>query len=237
MNTVPHPDSWINYKPLPDMKGKRMGVFAHVFVNEGAQEKVKAVYKNIVDVAIEEETCIVLSACTSLVDTKHHLLYEEWTDYDEFFEVQFARTYRKGFMRWLHPIMSHPLSAEFTEILHSTGAHPHNVAQNAFSLIKSVHIASGNEDDARKMFVEYIDQVGQDSRNLHANIHQSLNNPQHFLLYEVWRDLSYLAKDDMKSERRRELNFHCNELADSELPEPAMEIFQIHYDPKKHEFP
>ncbi|XYK82192.1 MAG: putative quinol monooxygenase [Labrenzia sp.] len=237
MKAVPRPDHWFSYKPIPEMKGKSMGVFAHVVVEDGAQEKVKDIYPNIVDIAIEEKTCTVLSASTSLVDTKNHLLYEEWTDYEEFFEVQFARPYRNGFMRWLLPIMSKPLSAEFTEILHSTGPHPYNVRQNSFSLMKSIHVSSGREDDARKFFIEYINQVGQDSFNLHANIHQSLNNPQHFIIYEVWRNLSYLVEDDMKGDRRCELDRRCDELADHELPEPAMEIFQIYYDPEKYKMP
>lgn len=235
MKTVPYPDHWLAYKPLPNMKGKLLGVFAHVFVKHGAEEKIKEVYRKIVDVAIEEKTCIVLSGGQSLIDLKHNLLYEEWTDYEEFFQVQTGRTYRNGFMRWLDPIKLGPVSPEFTEIFHSTGNHPYNVAQNAFSLVQSVHVASEREDDAKKLFIQYVDSVGQDEKNLYANIHQSLNDPQHFLLYEVWTDLNHLIENELKCERRRELEASFNELKDSALPEPALEIFQIYYDPEKYD--
>ena len=234
MKVVPYPDQWLDYEPLPDMKGKCLGVFAHVFVKDGAQGRIRDVYRNIVDVAIEEKTCIVLSGGQSLVDPKHNLLYEEWTDYEEFFQVQTGRTYRHGFMRWLDPIRSGPVSPEFTEMFYSTGKHPYNVAHNAYSLVQSVHVSAGREDDARKLCTQYIDLLASDPNNLHANAHQSLNNPQHFLLYEVWPDFNHLIEADLQSGRRADLQVQINALKDDALPEPAMEVFQIYYDPEKY---
>lgn len=234
MKVIPYPDHWLSYKPRPDMQGKCLGVFAHVFVKNGAQVTIRDVYKNIADVAIEEESCIVLSSAQSLVDTKHNMLYEEWTDYDEFFEVQMSRTYRKGFHKWIDPIKTRPVSPEFTEMFYSSGRHPYNIAYNAFSFVQSIHVSSGSENRVRKLFSQYIDDVARDAGNVYANAHQSLNNPQHFLLYEVWLDFSSLVVNDLKSERRLEFAARFSELADPALPEPAMEIFQVYYDPGKY---
>lgn len=234
MKVVPCPDNWMSHKPLPEMKGKALGIFAHCFVKDGEQGTVKDKYKRIYDVAIEEETCTVLSGSLSLVDPTHHLLYEEWTDYDEFFEVQVPRTYRKGFFRWLDPIRSGPVLPEFTEMFYSSGKHPFNVAYHGYTLVQSVHIASGREADARKLFIQHIDDVGKDEKNLIANIHQSINNPQHFLLYEIWSGFSHLIENELRSERRAELETRFNALKDDALPEPAMELFQIYYDPEKY---
>ncbi len=233
MKVIPYPDHWMSYKPRPEMKGKCLGIFAHGFVKNGEQATIKDVYKNIVDVAIEEKNCTVLSGCQSLVDPTHNMLYEEWTDYDEFFEVQVARTYRHGFMRWLNPIIDGPISPEFTEMFYTSGKHPLDVAYNAYTLIQSVHIASGREEETKQLFIDYIDVVGKDEQNLVANIHQSLNNPQHFLLYEVWSDFSHVIENELKSERRVELEDRFNELKDDSLPEPALELYQIYYDPEK----
>jgi quinol monooxygenase YgiN len=234
MKVIPYPDHWMSHKPLPEMKGKSLGIFAHCFVRDGEQETLRGKYQRIYDMAIEENTCTVLSGSLSLVQPNHHLLYEEWADYDEFFEVQVARTYRKGFFRWLDPIRSGAVSPEFTEMFHSTGKHPFNVAYNAYTLVQSVHVASGCEEDARKLFIQYVDDVGKDPQNILANIHQSINNPQHFLLYEIWSDFSYLVESELNSDRRIELEARFNELKDEDLPEPAMEIFQIYYDPEKY---
>jgi quinol monooxygenase YgiN len=223
----------MSYKPLPEMKGKCLGVFAQITVRNGEQSSIKEVYKNIVDVAIEEETCTVLSGSQSLVLPNHNLLYEEWTDYDEFFEVQMARPYRMAFLRWYDPLRE-IIGPEFTEMFHSSGKHPFNVAFNAYTLVQSVHIASGREEDARQFFIQYIDDVSRDDKNLVANIHQSLNNPQHFLLYEIWSDFSYLILNELSSDRRTELEARFNAIKDDALPEPAMELFQIFYDADKY---
>ncbi len=238
MKVIPYPDQWMSIEARPEMKGKCLGAFAHWFVKSDnqadIQAKVRNAYRNIIDVALEEETCTVLSGAQSLVNPTHNLLYEEWSDYEEFFAVQAARTYRKGFSRWLDPIRSGPVSPEFTEMFYSSGKHPFNVAYNAYTLVQSVHIASGREDDARQLFIKYIDEAGRDAQNLVSCIHQSLNNPQHFLLYEIWSDFSYLVMNELKSERRAELETRFNELKDDSLPEPALELYQIYYDPDKY---
>lgn len=234
MKVIPYPDHWMSHKPIPEMKGKCLGIFAHCFVKKGAEKTIKDVYRTITDVAIEEKTCIVLSGSQSLVAPNHNLLYEEWTNYDEFFEVQIRRPYRKGFLRWLDPIREGIISPEFTEMFYSSGEHPYNLAYNAYTLVQSVHISSGCEEDARQLFIRHIDNVGQDAKNLVANIHQSINNPQHFLLYEVWSDFSILIENELKSERRNKLESQFNKLKDDKSPEPAMELFQIYYDPDKY---
>lgn len=234
MKVVPRPDNWLSYKPRPDMKGKRLGVFAHCFTRDGEQGAIKEKYQRICDVAIEEKTCIVLSGSLSLVEPTHHLLYEEWADYDEFFEVQLARTYRHGFFRWLDPIKEGIVSPEFTEMFYSSGKHPVNIAYHAYTLVQSIHIAAGHEEEARQLFIQHIDDVGREKQNSVANIHQSLNNPQHFLLYEIWSDFSHLIENELRCDRRIELETRLNALKDEALPGPAKELFQIYYDPDKY---
>lgn len=216
------------------MKGKCLGIFAQIMVRNGGQRAIQDVYRNIVDVATEEKTCIVLSGSQSLVKPNHNLLYEEWEDYDEFFEVQMKRPYRMAFLRWYDPLREGIVSPEFTEMFYSSRKHPFNVAFKAHTLVQSVHIAPGREGDARKLFIQYIDDVGQDENNLVANIHQSLNNPQHFLLYEIWSDFSYLIENELRSERRIDLEAGFNALKAAVLPGPAKELFQIFYDAGKY---
>jgi len=234
MKVVPSPDSWMSYKPRPEMKGKCLGVFAYCSTQEGKQGEIRDKYSRIYDVAIEEETCTALSASLSLVDPTHHLLYEEWVDYDEFFQVQLARTYRNGFFRWLNPIKEGIVSPEFTEMFYSSGKHPFNIAYHAYTLVQSVHVASGREEEARQLFIQHIDDVSKDEQNVLANVHQSLNNPQHFLLYEIWSDFSHLVENELGSDRRSALKTRFNALKDDVLPEPAQELFQIYYDPEKY---
>lgn len=238
MRLTPYPDNWMSYKPMPQMKGKRLGIFAHVFVQNGQQERIKEIYRSIVDVAIEEKTCLVLSGSQSLVQPNHFLLYEEWTDYDEFFEVQMARTYRNGFIKWIDPIKSAPISPEFTELFHSAGEYPFNIAYNAYTLVQSVHVKEGQQaEEARRLLSTHVDDVAKDSQNIVATAHQSINNPQHFLLYEVWSDFASLIENELRSERRDALKTRLDELKDQGSPEPSLELFQIYYDPDKYVHP
>jgi quinol monooxygenase YgiN len=237
MKVIPYPDRWMSYKPLPEMQGKCLGIFAHIIVRNGEQKAIRDVYRNIVDVATEEETCIVLSGSQSLVMPNHNLLYEEWTDYDEFFEVQMGRPYRKAFLRWYDPLREGIVSPEFTEMFYSSGKHPFNVAFNAYALVQSVHVSIGREDNARRLFMQYIDDVGRDEINLVANIHQSINNPQHFLLYEIWSDFSHLIENELSGDRRSDLEARFNALKDDAMPEPAMELLQVFYDADKYVHP
>lgn len=236
MKVIPYPDHWMSYKSMPKMKGKRLGIFAHCFAKSGARDAVKRIYGNIVDIAIEEPTCVVLSGSQSLVSPNHNLLYEEWSDYDEFFEVQVARKYRKGFLRWLDPVREGPISPEFTEMFYSAGDHPLDLAaDNAFALVQSVHIDPGREADVRQLLVQHVNDVSANNKNLHANVHQSINNPQHFLLYEIWNDFEFLVEHELKSHRRSELESLFYEIRDHALPDPATELFQIYYDPGKYQ--
>lgn len=234
MKVIPFPDRWLTYKPMPEMKGKCLGVFAQIMAKDGGQKDLREVYQTIIDVAIEEKTAITFSGSQSLVKSNHTMLYEEWKDYDEFFQVQMKRPYRMAFLRWYDPLRE-AIGPEFTEMFYSSGKHPSNIAFNAYALVQSVHIASGREADARQLFTQYIDDVGQDEQNLFANIHQSLNNRQHFLLYEIWSDFSHLIENELRSERRVELEARFNALKDNVLPEPALELFQIFYDADKYQ--
>lgn len=236
MKVISYPNEWLNYKPIDEMKGKPLGVFAHCFVKNGEQDAIKQAYKKIVDVAIEEETCLVLSASQSLVMPNHNLLYEEWTDYDEFFEVQVKRAYRNAFYKWLDPIRSGSISAEFTNIFYSSGRHPVNIAsQNAYVLVQSYQLKPTDYEKARQLLKEHIDAISQDERNIFANAHQSINNPDHFLLYEIWEDFSDLIETELHRNSRTNLHQQMNNAHHDENFKSRTELFQIYYDPDKYD--
>jgi len=236
MKVIPYPNEWLVYKPIDEMKGKRLGVFAHCFVKDGEQDAIKQAYKKIVDVAIEEETCLVLSASQSLVLPNHNLLYEEWADYDEFFEVQVNRTYRNTFYKWLDPIRSDSIYAEFTNIFCSAGKHPVNIApQNAYVLVQSLQIEPGNCEKARLHLAEHVNEISHDKKNLFANAHQSINDPNHFLLYEIWQDFSDLINTQWHRSSREALLQQIYDNQNDAQSKSRLEVFQIYYDPEKYQ--
>ena len=235
MKVMPIPSDWLDYVTRDEMKSNKLGVFAHCFVKDGEQENIKEAYKKIVDIAIEEETCSVLSASKSLVLPNHHLLYEEWLDYDEFFNVQLKRTYRNAFYRWLDPIRNGPVSPEFTRILFSSGAHPIEVApQNAYSLITSVQIPLCNHEKAHQLLKDHIQEKNKNGKRIFVNAHQSLNEPNHFLIYEIWLDFDELLKSDRQDNQSNSIRNQLGDIAIEKQKGVSVELFQIYYDPKKY---
>lgn len=234
LSSVPYPDEWMTYRPIPEMEGKRLGVFAHVFTNNGDEEAIKTTYRKVVDVAVEEESCLILSGSQSLIRPQHVLLYEEWTDYDEFFQVQLNRPYRNAFMRWMAPFMAEPISPEFTEVVYSSDEHPIQVAYNAYCVLQSIHITTGNEKKVQELAIQFAKSIEVDKHNLVSTVHKSLNNPQHFLLYEVWSDFDQLMSEESQSTRRIEFTDRVSSFLDQKLPAPALEILQIYYDPGRY---
>jgi quinol monooxygenase YgiN len=236
MKVVPYPKDWLAYKPRDEMKSETLGIFAHSFVKNGEQGSIKEAYKKIVDIAIEEQTCSVLSASQSLVLPNHHLLYEEWADYDEFFDVQVKRSYRSAFYRWLDPIRKGPISPEFTRVFCSSGTHPSDIApRNAYALVQSFQIEAKDYEKAFDLFYDYITSKNKSEKNIFANAHQSINNPNHFLLYEVWSDFAALIESQQQNYIRTDLNQQLERMVSTESPEPCSEIFQIYYDPQKYQ--
>ncbi|MDB4838100.1 antibiotic biosynthesis monooxygenase [Marinomonas sp.] len=236
MKVIPYPNDWLTYKPIDEMKGKPLGVFAHCFVKNGQQGAIKKAYKKIVDIAIEEKTCFVLSASQSLVLPNHNLLYEEWEDYDEFFDVQVKRTYRNTFYKWLDPIKNGPVSAEFTHIFCSTGQHPVNIApQNAYVIVQSFMLKSDDKKEAREQLKKHVREIDQQEKNIFANAHQSINDPNHFLLYEIWSDFSDLIETELHGSSRSNLLQKMNKIQSSEPLQSCTEVFQIYYDPEKYQ--
>ncbi|MBQ4827993.1 hypothetical protein J8L84_01720 [Alteromonas sp. MMG017] len=236
MKVIPYPNDWLAYEPIDFMKNETLGIFAHSFAKNGEQGSIKEAYKKIVDIAIEEQTCSVLSASQSLVLPNHHLLYEEWTDYDEFFDVQVKRNYRNAFYKWLDPIRKGPISPEFTRIFCSSGIHPSDVAaQNAYALIQSYQVEAKDYATAFHLFNDYIVSKNKSEKNTFANAHQSINNPNHFLLYEVWSDFTALIESQQQNYIRAELQQKLERVVSAASAEPCSEIFQIYYDPQKYQ--
>ena len=234
MKVMSKPDGWLKYTQRKDMKNKRLGVFAHCFVENGDQPQIKDVYKKIVDIAIEEDTCIVLSASQSLVLPNHNLLYEEWSDYDEFFNVQLKRKYRNAFFRWLDPIRKGPVSPEFTHIFASSGEHPMGIApQNAYTSITSAHIEYDNYHTAYLLLNEYVAEAKANGMRAFVNAHQSLNDPNHFLLYEVWLDFSELMTTGIQD--NIEIRKKLDGIAIENSEKSSVELFQVYYDPQKYQ--
>lgn len=235
MKVIPHPESWLQYVPKKEMKNQKLGIFAHCYVKNGEQENIKKAYKKIVDIAIEENTCSVLSASQSLVLPNHNMLYEEWFDYDEFFKIQLKKTYRNAFYRWLDPIRKGPISPEFTRILYSSGEHPTDIApRNAFALIRRYQIQPNNYDNAYKLLKDYIENIDGNDKRIFVNAHQSLNESNHFLLYEIWLDFNELLKSELHFNVKTNLDQQLEKIAPKDQSQPCVETFQIYYDPQKY---
>lgn len=233
MKVVPCPSEWLEYKQRPEMEGKTLGVFAHVFTNPGDEDEMKRTYRRVVDVAVEEENCLILSGSQSLIRPAHVLLYEEWTDYDEFFQVQLHRPYRQAYGRWMFPLMAEPVRPEFSEVLYSSGEHPVQLAPNGFCVLQSVHVKASEIAAITDFGRSHAADVSKDAENLVATFHRSLNNPQHFMFYEVWSSFDHLISIELPSERRSNLSAELAKLSDPDAPEPALELLQVYYDPGK----
>ena len=69
------------------------------------------------DIVIREPTCRLLKAARSLDDPSHHILYEEWDDYDEFVNVQLNREYRRDFAERMSAFTAAKSSVEIFEVV------------------------------------------------------------------------------------------------------------------------
>lgn len=185
--TTPHPDGWLAHTPRPELAGKRLGVLAHTWFKPDQVDQMALVFRTITDIAIEEPTGRALDANVSLQDPLHNMMYEEWEDYDEFFTVQLTRPYRMAFLRWLIPVMSAPISAEFYEIIGHSGAFTSGETAGEGTVVLSQKVGESHAGKAQELAAAFVADIGADSACVGASAMRSLNDPNHFVVVERWK--------------------------------------------------
>ena len=227
---IPYPTEWVGYRERPDMRGKKLGIISHLFVIDGTQSEARSALARVVDIAIQEPTCLVLKAAQSISDPSHFILYEEWSDYDEFFSVQLSRAYRSDFTEWLGPLNAKPAGPEFFEIYHDAGTNK-SITGGAFAAVSSTLITNSDAEElVRNRFVSLIDEVAQQTANNSFVAHHSINDPNHFVLYEEWSDSEEFRNGAQQMNDRGTLSAGLEEIGDIES---RIEFFEIFYDPGK----
>lgn len=227
---IPYPSEWIGYQELPAMRGKRLGIISHLFVREGSQPAARGALARVVDIAIQEPTCLVLKAAQSISDPSHFILYEEWADYDEFFTVQLNREYRTDFSAWLGPLGARPAAPEFFEIYHDAGDGT-TAAGGTFAAISSTLAANnGSEELIRNEFIGLMDAAAEQPGNKVLVAHRSINDPNHFVLYEERPDFDELVSVELQRNDPERFSASLREL---DAAAPTIEFFEIIYDPGK----
>ncbi len=227
---IPYPTEWIGYQELPAMRGKRLGIISHLFVKDGSQPAARGALARVVDIAIREPTCLTLKAAQSISDPSHFILYEEWSDYDEFFTVQLNREYRHDFSAWLGPLGAKPAAPEFFEIYYHAGGETTS-GGDTFAAVSSTLVANENSEALiRNEFVGLMNGVAEQPGNRAVVAQQSINEPGHFILYEEWSDLDELVSVELQKSSRESFSDRLGKLDGAA---PTIELFEIFYDPGK----
>lgn len=228
---IRYPTEWIGYQELPAMRGKRLGIISHLFVREGSQPAARSALARVVDIAIQEPTCLTLKAAQSISDPSHFILYEEWADYDEFFRVQIDREYRSDFSDWLGPLGAKPAAPEFFEIYYQASDET-RITGDTFAAISSTLVANNSsEEQIKSEFITLMNGVAETPSNRLLVAHRSINDPRHYVLYEEWVDFDQLVTVELRKSERETFSDSLREL---ESAAPTMEFFEVFYDPGKN---
>ena len=97
------------------MANRPITVVMKMWAKDGLDQEVADTFKYMMDIVIQEPTCRLLKVQRSLQDESHYILYEEWDDHDEFFNVQLKRDYRRGFAERMHALTAQPSQMEIFE--------------------------------------------------------------------------------------------------------------------------
>ncbi|WP_342078642.1 antibiotic biosynthesis monooxygenase [Yoonia sp. SS1-5] len=232
LKTTPHPSDWPAHTPRPEMKGKHLGVLAHTWFQPDKVDQMGPVFRTITDIAIEEPTGLALDANVSLQDPLHNMMYEEWEDYDEFFAVQLTRPYRMAFLRWLIPVMSAPISAEFYEIIGRAGRFASGDQGGTGTLVLSIKLDAAVDAKARDQATDYLSTINADPDCCAATAMVSLNDPAHLVVVERWKTADAFAAGPSANATR-------DAFASGFGPSSAIsaETYQVHYNPGRFEMP
>lgn len=231
--TTPHPDGWLPHTPRPEMKGKRLGILAHTWFKPDHVDQMGPIFRKITDIAVEELTGLALDANVSLQDPLHNMMYEEWENYDEFFSTQLTRPYRMAFLRWLLPVMSVPISAEFYEVIERSGAFVSGEHAGVGTIVLSAKVPEAKRDEAHHLTSRYACALDAEADCKGATAMHSLNDPDHFVVVERWAtsdnvsvDLTALATRAAYADAVSALGAHL-----------TAETFRVYYNPGRFPMP
>ncbi|WP_342074933.1 antibiotic biosynthesis monooxygenase [Yoonia sp. SS1-5] len=227
--TTPHPEDWLSHTARPELNGKRLGVLAHTWFKPEKADQLEPIFGTITDIAVEEPTCLVLDANQSLQDPLHNMMYEEWQDYDEFFETQLKRPYRMAFLRWLMPVMSAPIAAEFYEVLHRDG----DFGSGSATVVLSGKIPNAAADEASRLGATYVKALLTDVSCAGASVIRSLNDPTHFVVVERWRDRAEIGCNLEDHPARKD--YVSGMAAMTQSGRLNAETFRVHHNPGRFE--
>ncbi|MBT8154677.1 antibiotic biosynthesis monooxygenase [Epibacterium ulvae] len=136
-----------------------------------------------------------------------------------------------AFLRWLIPVMSKPISAEFYEIIGKSGSFSKGEGTAALSM----KVDAGSEADAQAQCADYVAAITSDAGCLGATAMLSLNDPLHFVVVERWENpadlglnLSDLPARDAFAGAMSSLGSNRNLTA---------ETYRVHHNPGRFEMP
>ncbi len=226
---IPFPTEWTAYVERPEARGKRLGIVSHLFAREASHSATRAELRHVVDTAIQEPTCLILKAAQSISEPSHFILYEVWSDYDEFFTVQLSREYRGDFAKRLRPLSARPAAPEFFLVLRDTTP-PEEASDYTLAVVSSALAAdSGNRPgSALPGNLAATLEVRTDGASF---LLHSINDPNHFVAYEEWPEMGDLDVGNFWNRSREKFE---GSLEESARIESRMEIFEVFHDPGKN---
>lgn len=225
------------YQPRADLKDKNIAVFASIYPGSDKHQKTLEILKSVVDTVIDESTCRILTVNQSVSNPDHFMLYEEWSDYDEFFTVQLKRNYRQGFAEKLGTVRDKPSTFEFFEIMGESIGESTDVIEanstdyeNNTCVVTRLRLKEEFQEDGESGLTNFPAFSENDDDNLSCKLFRSLNDPLLFVIYDVCIDKEYSqdrVKDYVIASCFREFFNNDN------VEKQQIEIFQTRYIPTK----
>lgn len=185
---------YTNYKADLGLQGKRIGILTKFSASQGREKGFKAALGEIVGQAFAESDCFLVKAAQSMKIPEQFILYEEWTDYDEFYKVQVNKPYRIKFYETLAPISAKPADIEFFEIFHSVQDRLYqvNMSERFVAIASQMHPAVEVPKWLRKL-KPMVSKVVKHPKCLALTVHTSIDNPGLILNFEEWVDYDYFV--------------------------------------------
>lgn len=219
------------FKPRADLKDKNIAILASIFTTTDKYQQTLDVLKSVVDTVIEETTCRVLKVIQSISNPDHFMLYEEWSDYDEFFTIQLKRDYRQGFAEKLDGVRNKSSTFEFFEILSESGKliETEFTGQDKYTCVVTHLWLKEERREKLENVVSALPELSEAvDTNQSCKLFRSLNDPLLFVIYHLSLD----SEHSPGMEKNYVIPFCFSEFFNNDVIEmQQVEFFQTRYIP------
>jgi quinol monooxygenase YgiN len=138
-----------------------------------------------------------------------------------------------AFLRWLLPVMSAPISAEFYEVIAQSGGFVAGEGAGEGTVVLSAKVDAAHQTSAAQLATDYVQTLDADPACKGATAMQSLNDPNHFVVVERWAETDDVAKDLNALPARTAYAAEVVLLGQA----PTAETYRVYYNPGQFEMP